>query len=55
MRPAAVSAAAFSTLIFDQMLRARRGVKRWRKCWSSKPFFWPSIQPQHSAISTASG
>ncbi len=21
------------------MLRARRGVKRWRKCWSSRPFF----------------
>src|SRR5690606_20514533 len=35
-------------------LRARRGVTRCRKCGSSSPFFWPSIQPQHSAISTAS-
>jgi len=50
-----MSVAALATLIFDQMLRARRGVKRCRKCWSSSPFFWPSIQPQHSAISTASG
>jgi hypothetical protein len=50
-----MSAATLSTLVLDQMLRARRGVKRWRKCWSSRPFFWPSIQPQQSAISTASG
>lgn len=52
MRPASMSAAALSALIFGQMLRVRTGVKRCRKCWSSSPFFWPSIQRQQSAIST---
>ena len=42
------------TLIFDHVLRGRRGVKRWRYQVSSMPLSWPSIQPKHSATSTAS-
>lgn len=49
-----MSAENFSTFTFDQTLRARRGVKRCREYWSSSPVSQPSIQPQHSAISTAS-
>jgi hypothetical protein len=41
-------------LIFDQRPRGRRGVNRCRKCWSSKPRFWLSIQPKQSASSSAS-
>jgi hypothetical protein len=52
--PAAISASAFSRLIFDQRPRGRRGVKRCRKCWSSWPRFWLSIQPKQSASSSAS-
>ena len=55
MRPASMSLATLSTLIFDQMLRARRGVKRCSQCRSSTLFFWPSIQPWHSAASIACG
>jgi hypothetical protein len=40
-------------LIFDQGLRARRGVNRCSQAVASSPFFWLSIQPQVSAPSSA--
>ena len=50
MRPAAVSASTLARLIFDQLLRARRGVKRWRKWSSSSLLRTASIQPKQSAL-----
>ena len=44
----------FSRLIFDHVLRARRGVKRWRKKSSSSLLRTASIQPKQSATSSAS-
>ena len=43
--PRAISASALARLIFDQIERARRGVKRWRYQSSSMRLAWPSIQP----------
>src|SRR5260221_10162978 len=54
MRPAATRAATFSVLTFDQLLRARRGVKRWRNHSPSNGRRCPSIQPWQSAMSSAS-
>ena len=54
MRPAAISSSAWSRLIRDHLPRGRRGVKRCRKCLSSRPFFWLSIQPKQSASVSAS-
>ncbi|HEX2708830.1 MAG TPA: hypothetical protein VHM66_12565, partial [Solirubrobacterales bacterium] len=52
--PASISASALSRLIRDHFPRGRRGVKRWRKCRSSWPRFWLSIQPMQSVRSSAS-
>ena len=41
-------------LIFDHLLRARRGVNRCSQYVSSNGRFWPSIQPKHNATSSAS-
>ena len=54
MRPLAMSDSARSRFRCDQLLRLRRGVKRWRRWRSSKPRESPSIQPKQSAISTDS-
>src|SRR5829696_561774 len=54
MRLAAISAATFSVLIFDQVLRGRRGPNLWRNQLSSSPLRWPSIQPKQRATSSAS-
>jgi hypothetical protein len=43
--PRSISSVALSRLIFDHLLRVRRGVKRCRKKRSSKPAFWLSIHP----------
>ena len=51
--PAAMSAIAFSRLIFDHMLREPRGVNLWSHHASSSFPFWPSIQPQARATSSA--
>src|SRR3954471_16417940 len=54
MRPDAISASAKPRLRLDQMLRARRGVKRCRYHDSSRPRAWPSIHPKQSAACSAS-
>ena len=54
IRPDAISAAARSVLIFDQLLPGLRGVNRCSQYSSSWRPFWPSIQPWHSATSSAS-
>ena len=53
IRPAAISASTFWRLTFDQVLCGRRGVKRCTNQSSSMRFARPSIQPKHSATSTA--
>jgi len=56
IRPSAIRRSACSQLTFDQMLRARRGVKRWSHTPSASPLrFWLSIQPCASATCSASG
>ena len=49
-----ISAVAKTRLRLDQMLRARRGVKRWRYHAASRLRACPSIQPKHSAAWSAS-
>jgi hypothetical protein len=54
MRPAAIKASALARFNLDQMLRGRRGVNRCSQYIVFLDFFWPSIHPWQSAISTAS-
>ena len=51
--PEAMNACAFALLISDQMLLAVRGVKRCSQWCSLSARFWTSIQPWHSALSSA--
>jgi hypothetical protein len=53
MRPARISARARATLTALQALLAWRGVKRCVKLSASSPCRTPSIQPKHSASSSA--
>ena len=53
IRPSPVSVATFPTLTALQVLPLRRGVNRWTKEVSSTLRRMPSIQPTHSASSTA--
>ena len=53
MRPAAVSLATFSLLIWLQTLRGLRGLYRCKNERSSRDLRMPLIQPQHSATSSA--
>ena len=54
MAPDSISAVALSRLILDHLLRAVRGVKRWRYQSPSMVCALPSIQPYASAASTHS-
>ena len=51
--PASISSRARPQLTFDHLLRVVRGVKRCTQCSSSSFPFCPSIQPKHSATSSA--
>ncbi len=51
--PAASNRATLATLRWDQTLRGRRGVSRLQELPSSRLRACPSIQPKHSASSTA--
>src|SRR5690606_24443244 len=54
IRPSRSSRPTISTLRCDHRLRGRRGVNRCRKLVSSRLRACPSIQPKHSASSSAS-
>src|SRR3954453_4134328 len=53
IRPSAIRRSTFATLTALQLLPLRRGVSRWTWLMSSMRFRIPSIQPKHSASSTA--
>ena len=52
--PSSMSLSARSRLMRLQMLRGLLGLKRWVNSWSLSRLILPSIQPKHTASSTAS-